>query len=156
MEYYKVAALIGTIVFLLSAFLPIASNSLFDFSSTFNLIGVYGLLGQGGEASGGPVSVAVTAYGILLTIILYPVAVILGIISIAKRKFSIAAGVLGIVCWVGALLMLSAVPLIDNPLQYTGLGVYIGFVGAIILAAAYFIKPGAAVPQATMPPPAPR
>jgi peptidoglycan/LPS O-acetylase OafA/YrhL len=82
---------------------------------------------------------------------LYPIAVILGFVAIAKRKIALAAGALGLLAWIGTLVFLSTL----NAIQYTGFGVYVGIVGAIIMAVAYFIKPGPAMQQTIAPPPPP-
>jgi hypothetical protein len=154
LDYWKIVALIGTVIFLFSGFLPLISDNLFSPSASFSLFNLYTIAAQGitsGEGSTvGTVSMDVGAIGILLTFILYPIAVILGFVSIAKRKVAMAAGILGLLCWVGAMIALSSL----NAMQYAGLGVYIGIAGAIIIAIAYFMKPSPApAPQAAYPPP---
>jgi len=154
LDYWKIAALIGTVIFLFSGFLPLISDNLFSPSASYSLFNLYTIAAQGvqsGEGSTvGTVSMDIGAIGILLTFILYPIAVILGFVSIAKRKIAMVAGILGLICWVGAMIALSSL----NAMQYTGLGVYIGIVGAIIMAIAYFMKTSPApTPQAAYPPP---
>lgn len=48
MDYWKIVALVGTIIFLVSGFLPMISASEFSFS-LFNL---YAVMGQAGENAG--------------------------------------------------------------------------------------------------------
>jgi hypothetical protein len=149
LEYWKITALIGAIIFLISAFLPWISLSLFDMTSAFNLINTYTSLGQ--SSSTGSVTVSSLDYGILLTIILYPITAVLGFASIMKRSISLAAGILGIICWIGCIVTLASY----NYLQFAGLGIFVGIIGSIILIIAYSLKPHAATPQATIPPPPP-
>lgn len=155
MESSKVVALIGTIVFMVAGFLPLitVTQDVLGTSSSYSatLFDLYRALGQSGESSAGSITLPPTAYAILLTVILYPIAVILGFVAIAKRKIALAAGALGLLAWIGTLVFLSTL----NAVQYTGFGVYVGIVGAIIMAVAYFIKPGPAMQQTIAPPPPP-
>ena len=154
LESFKIVALIGTLLFLFSAFLPLASHSLFDFAGSFSLLNVYSALGQSVSTAGGGGSLSAADIGVLMLIVLFPVALILGLVSIVKRKIALPAGILGILCWIGGLIVLNQFSI----LSYAGLGVYLGLVGAIILAAAYFMKPSATIttiqqPAAPAPPP---
>lgn len=150
MANWKVAVLIGTIIFFISGFLPLVSLSLFDFSFYFSLFHAYTLIIQGGgSSSSGEITITAGAIGILLTLILYPLTVLLGFVSIAKHKLAIVAGILGLLCWIGWLAALNELGII----QYAGLGVYVGFIGAIILLAAFFIKPKEMAAMAPPPPP---
>jgi hypothetical protein len=149
LESWKIIALIGTIVFLISGFLPLVSLTLFDFSFYFSLIHAYNLIIQGGASSSGEIAVTAGAIGILLTVILYPLTVVLGFAAIAKQKIAIVAGILGLLCWIGWLAALNELGII----QYAGLGVYVGFIGSIILLAAFFIKPKEMAAMAQPPPP---
>ncbi|MEM3565999.1 MAG: hypothetical protein QXK18_03905 [Candidatus Bathyarchaeia archaeon] len=131
MEKWQITAILGTIIFLIAGALPlVAGVSLFD---------AYGAVLSGAGAGGIPISTA--SVGILLTIILYPITVILGFVSIIKRKLAIIAGILGIICWIGAILFINEIS--GGVLGY-GYGIYVGFIGAIILLVTYFIKPKAA------------
>ncbi len=158
LDNWKIVALVGTIVFLISGFLPLISASLFDFSFWYSLLNLYASLGQTVETGAGAASVSAGSIGILLTIILYPLAIVLGLVSIARRKIALAAGILGIICWIGAMIaineILSGIPDIGSPLQYVGLSAYIGFIGSIILIIASAMKPSG-VPRQAAPPPAP-
>lgn len=136
---------------MVSGALPVISISLFDLSVYISLFHMYSLLIQGGEASSGEIVVTAGAVGALLTVILYPITVLLGFVSIIKQKIAIIAGILGIICWVGWLMALNEF----GAVQYAGLGVYIGFVGAIILLIAFFIKPKEMVAPPLPPPPPP-
>jgi hypothetical protein len=152
LEKYKVAALIGTIIFFLSGVLPLISLSLFDFSYYFSLFETYGLVLQGGASSSGSFTVTAGSAGILLTIILYPIALILGIVSIFKRKVAIGAGILGLMCWIGWVLALNEL----QAVSYAGLALYVGFMGAIILLIASALKPTTTMQQPPPPAPAPQ
>jgi len=122
MDYWKIVALVGTIIFLVSGFLPMFSTSEFSFS-LFNFYR-------------GSVTIDAGVIGILLTIILYPVAVILGFVSILKRKVAMVAGIVGLICWFGTLAYLVQF----NVVSLAGAGIYVGIVGAVIMAIAYFVK----------------
>jgi hypothetical protein len=85
LENWKIIALIGAIVFLVSAFLPLLVAG----SLGVSLVDFYGLIGWvlgQSEASSGifsgtinlPAEATVTVIGMFLTQILYPAAVILG------------------------------------------------------------------------------
>lgn len=151
MDYWKIVALVGTIIFLVSGFLPMISASEFSFS-LFNL---YAVMGQAGE-NAGSVTIDAGVIGILLTIIPYPVAVILGFVSILKRKFAMVAGIVGLICWIGTLAYLAQA----NAVSLAGVGIYVGIAGAVIMAIAYFLKTSlpptqTASQDTTFPPPPP-
>jgi len=154
LEYWKIAASIGTIVFLFSAFLPLITITVLDTTASISLADLYSALTNAAEQTARDITVLIRSYGILLTVLLYPVTVVLGFVSIAKRKAAFAAGTLGIVCWLGSIIALSSL----QALQYIGLGIYVGFLGAIILLVASALKPTATKPQAAAtpisPPPA--
>ncbi len=142
MDYWKIVALVGTIIFLVSGFLPMVSTSEFSFS-LFNLYT-------------GKVTIDAGVIGILLTIILYPVAVILGFVSILKRKVAMVAGIVGLICWIGTLAYLAQA----NAVSHAGVGIYVGITGAVIMAIAYFLKASlpptqTASQDTTFPPPPP-
>ena len=142
MDYWKIVALVGTIIFLVSGFLPMISASEFSFS-LFNLYT-------------GSVTIDAGVIGILLTIILYPVAVILGFVSILKRKVSMVAGIVGLICWIGTLAYLAQA----NAVSHAGVGIYVGIAGAVIITIAYFLKASlpptqTASQDTTFPPPPP-
>jgi hypothetical protein len=156
LQYWKIVALIGTIVFLVSVFLPFIAVPVFDTTATISLLDLYNSIMQAGEQSAGNVNVPVGVYGILLTVFLYPITVILGFIGVFRRTIALAAGIIGIICWLGAVVALNGL----EALQYMGIGIYVGFVGAIILIIAYALKPRAMTPQGPVapapPPPAPQ
>lgn len=142
MDYWKIVALVGTIIFLVSGFLPMISASEFSFS-LFNLYT-------------GSVTIDAGVIGILLTIILYPVAVILGFVSILKRKVAMVAGIVGLICWIGTLAYLAQA----NAVSHAGVGIYVGIAGAVIITIAYFLKASlpptqTASQDTTFPPPPP-
>jgi hypothetical protein len=148
LEYGEIAASIGTIIFLVSAFLPLITITVLGTTASISIIDLYSALTNAGDQTARDITVLIRSYGILLTVLLYPVTVILGFVSIAKRKAAFAAGTLGIVCWLGSIIALSSLP----ALQYTGLGIYVGFLGAIILLVVSALKPTATKPQAAATP----
>ncbi|MEM3581335.1 MAG: hypothetical protein QXQ64_08790 [Candidatus Bathyarchaeia archaeon] len=129
MEKWQITAILGTIIFLIAGFLPLAS--FLGIVAGGSLIDLYSAALGGGAA---PASA-------LLVMILYPITVILGFVSIIKHKLAIIAGILGIICWIGAILFINEIS--GGVLGY-GYGIYVGFIGAIILLVTYFIKPKAA------------
>jgi hypothetical protein len=148
LENHEVATLIGTVVFLLSGVLPLVSLNLFDFSYYFSLFNAYILVIQGGSLSSASFTVTAGSVGVRLMIILYPVALILGIVSIFKRRIAAVAGILGLMCWIGW-----ATSLIEmQEMSYAGLALYVGFLGAVIFLVAYALKPTATAPLAPPPP----
>ena len=161
MEYWKIAALVGAIVFLVSAFLPLVAAGLFGLS----LVDLYSLIGWAfgqSEVSLGlvdlPAEATVPMIGILLTLILYPITVILGFVSFLKRKLALVAGILGIICWVGAIIFIASIQsmlgMFAEVLGY-GAGIFVGLAGAIILLVASFLKIGGTSQQAAIQPPPP-
>jgi hypothetical protein len=142
MDYWKIVALVGTIIFLFSGFLPMVSGSEFIFS-LFNFYT-------------GKVTIEAGVIGILLTIRLYPVAVILGFVSVLKRKVAMVAGIVGLICWIGTLAYLAQA----NAVSHAGVGIYVGIAGAVIITIAYFLKASllptqTAALDTTLPPPPP-
>jgi hypothetical protein len=162
LENWKIIALIGAIVFLASAFLPLLTAgslgvSLVDF---YSLIGW--VLGQS-EASSGifsgsvnlPAEATVAVIGMFLTLIPYPIAVILGFLSFLRRKVALVAGILGVICWVGAIMFIAGIQSMMGMFAETlgyGAGIFAGLAGAIILLVAYFLKRGGTSQQATIQP----
>jgi hypothetical protein len=147
-ENYEVAALIGIIVFLLSGVLPLVSLNLFDFSYYFSLFNAYSLVIQGGSLSSASFTVTAGSIGVRLMIILYPVSLILGIVSIFTRRIAAVAGILGLMCWTGWALNLIEL----QEMSYAGLALYVGFLGAVIFLVAYALKPTTTAPMAPPPP----
>lgn len=150
MEYWKIVALVGTIVFLTSVFLPLWSTA---FGISSSLANEYQDIGSTDWASSFANYPAATI-GLLLLLILWPIALILSIVSIFKRKTALIAGIVGIICWVGSVMYISQ---LSGALQY-GAGVFAGFAGAIIVLVAYYIKPKPVTsqvspPQVAQPPP---
>jgi len=87
--------------------------------------------------------------GWLLAMILYPVTVVLGLASFLRRKLALFAGILGIICGIGEIMMISGLQSLlaefGGAIEY-GYGIFVGFAGAIIMLAANYIK-GGTVPQ---------
>jgi hypothetical protein len=156
LECWKVVAFIGGVVFLVSAFLPLVSVGFLGVS----LVDLYGLvgwvLGQSGVSVGLvdlPVGAAVPIVGVLLTLILYPISVVLGFVSFLRRRVAFVAGILGIICWVGAVVFIASVQsmmgMFAEALGY-GAGIFVGIGGAIILLVASFLKVGGSSQQAAI------
>jgi hypothetical protein len=153
LEYWKISALIGAIIFLASGFLPFISAGGGVASSP--LTDIYNGLGFGMDW--GTVFSTLPMYGIgwLLAMILYPVTVVLGLASFLRRKLALLAGILGIICGIGEIMMISGVQsYFGGAIEY-GYGIFVGFAGAIIMLAANYIKGGTlpATPTTTPPPP---
>jgi len=156
-------------VFTLSAFLPLITAGAFGFNVSVSLVDFYRIIGyltgQSGESVPGwsstiplPTNAYTALIGILLTLILYPITTILGFISIAKQRVSLAAGILGIVCWACGILTVASLQSLIGPfgslVQY-GVGIFVGFVGSVIFLVAHFLKPTKTVSQSVPPPPPP-
>lgn len=169
MQFWKITALIGTLVFTFSAFLPLVTAGILGFTFSVNLIDLYRAIGYLVRQSGGsmpgtgstiplPTEAYASAIGLLLTLILYPVTVILGFVSIAKQRVSLAAGIVGIICWAGAVIMVTGLQSLSGIaaglIQY-GNGIFVGFIGAIILLVTHFLKLTKIVSQPVPPPPPP-
>lgn len=131
LDTWRAMASIGTVIFLFSAFMPfissIVSVSLMDYY--YQLFGMQNLP---------------TVYGVLHTMILYPMTLALAFAGILKRRFAVVAGAVGVLCWIFALFSVSIYKLNYNPSMWSGLiqygsGIFIGLVGAIIILIAYFI-----------------
>lgn len=159
LEYWKISALIGAIIFLASGFLPFISYiSAGGGVASSPLTDIYSGLGLGMDW--GTVFSTLPMYGIgwLLAMILYPVTVVLGLASFLRRKLALFAGILGIICGIGEIMMISGLQSLlaefGGAIEY-GYGIFVGFAGAIIMLAANYIK-GGTVPQTpTAPPPPP-
>jgi hypothetical protein len=147
--YWRIMALIGVIMFAVSGFLPILVGG------TRGIVPYYQYVGSE-DWSGSFASYPVATLGLLLLVILWPIALVLGILSILKRKIALVAGIFGIICWAGGVMYDTASP--EGWIQY-GAGVYVGFVAAALLLVAYYLKPKQAAPstspQPFAPPPPP-
>jgi DMSO/TMAO reductase YedYZ heme-binding membrane subunit len=156
LEYWKISALIGAIIFLASGFLPFISAGGGVASSP--LTDIYNGLGLGMDW--GTVFSTLPMFGVgwLLAMILYPVTVVLGLASFLRRKLALFAGILGIICGIGEIMMISGLQSLlaefGGAIEY-GYGIFVGFAGAIIMLAANYIKGGTVPPTPTAPPPPP-
>lgn len=153
LEYWKIVALVGAVIFGVSVFLPVYSALGFSRS----LLDEYQDLGSidwGSAFSSYPAS----AVGLLLLAILWPIALVLCIVSIFKHRIALAAGAVGIICWIGAIMYIMGGPA-SGLIQY-GAGIFVGFAGAIVLLVAYYIKPkpvtSQVLPPQVAPPPPPQ
>ena len=142
LETWRATALIGSVIFLFSAFLPflsvfIVSVSLGDYY--YQLFTMQNLP---------------TVYGVLHTMILYPLTLVLAFVGILKRRFTLVAGIVGVLCWIFALFSVSIYKLNFNPSTWSGMiqygtGIFIGLIGAFILLVSFFLKPHARPPPST-------
>jgi len=117
LEYWKIVALVGAVIFGVSVFLPVYSALGFSRS----LLDEYQDLGSidwGSAFSSYPAS----AVGLLLLAILWPIALVLCIVSIFKHRIALAAGVVGIICWIGAIMYIMGGPT-SGLVQY-GAGIF--------------------------------
>jgi hypothetical protein len=139
LNYWKIAAFIGTAIFLLSGFMPMVSDT---YGSSISLLDLYAAIGQG-RGSSVTLAIDLATFGILLTLILYPVTIVLGFVAMANRKVAIIAGILGLICWIGTVAYLAQF----DAISYAGSGVFMGIVGAIAIASAFFLRPSRALTQ---------
>jgi hypothetical protein len=175
METWRVIAVIGAVVFIFSAMLPLIS---IQFIGTFSvsLLDLYSTIGRGGTTSTPEIPEMPSeltqpferiGIGLLMTVILFPITAIIGFISAAtSRKLALAAGILGIICWLGSIWAISELKsllaqqlfgqIAAGMIQF-GTGIFVGILGALIMLASYFIRPSQtkAVTKAPQPPPPP-
>jgi len=128
-------------VFLFAGFLPLVST-VFGYSRS--LLNEYQDVGSM-DWIDGFTHYPVSAAGLLLLLILWPIALILSIVSVFRRQRALIAGIIGIICWAGAAMYISGLP--TGGAQY-GAGTFTGFAGAIIMIVAYYIKLPSSRPQA--------
>jgi hypothetical protein len=171
METWRVIAVIGAVVFIFSVALPLIS---IQFIGTFSvsLLDLYSAIGRGGTTSTPEMPSELTqpferiGIGLLLTVILFPVTAIIGLISVAtSRKLALAAGILGIICWLGsiwAILELKSMlaqqlfgQIAAEMIQF-GNGIFVGILGALIMLVSYFIRPPQTKAATTAPQPPPQ
>lgn len=127
LEYFKVTAFVGTVLFLVSGILPFITLTVLDTPVSVSLIDLYKTLGQNWQLR----------IGLVWAMVLYPVTLVLSFFSMFKRRVALIAGMLGLVCWICVLVALNTVP---SMLQFTGIGVYVGIIAAIVLSITFFIK----------------
>ncbi len=151
MDLRKTVIFIGLILFLLSAVAPFISLGLLNMEGYVNLVGLYVQLAQNGRAAGS-VSVDIAIPGILLAMLLYPLAIILGFTSLFRKRIALASGILALACSgsiLAALIQLEAV-------SYIGIGVYLGIIGSLlIIIISIFKKPPKQIETLEPPPPSP-
>jgi hypothetical protein len=147
--------LTGTTVFLFAGTLPFVSAQFMGMTFSISLFDFYGLVG--GSNSTGLLAnytpqaiMAPPSFGaaLLVTMVLFPIVVIAGFVSVIRPKVTILAGILGVLCWLGSLfavLQLKSLisqqgtlgALAAGSIQI-GSGVCMGILGAVILLASYF------------------
>ena len=128
----------GTAIFLLSGFLP-----LFHAVRTYNLIDLYelewGWIGESLFWSG--LRNSEVLKWIYVSMILYPITLILSHFCIFICKLVYLPGISGVICWFSALATVTyynmAYGLPD--FQY-GIGIFVGIAGAILLVSGYYMK----------------
>jgi hypothetical protein len=135
--------------------LPFVSAQFWGTAFSISLFDFYGLVG--GSNSTGLLAnytpqaiMAPPSFGaaLLVTMVLFPIVVVAGFVSVIRPKLTILAGILGVLCWLGSLfavLQLKSLisqqgalgALAAGSIQI-GSGVYMGILGAVILLASYF------------------
>jgi hypothetical protein len=142
LPYRRIVALVGAILFVLSAALPIAANVF----GSLNLFDIYSFFF---EYSRNLSNLLLTpaGFGLLLSLLFYPIGAILGFIGIVKRRIAWIAGFLALLSQVGTVLMVGTSGeggeiFLQVMSMDVSFGVFIGFAGAIIILIAAKINPG--------------
>jgi hypothetical protein len=137
-KVWQIAAILGTVIFLFSGFLDLLSSVFYSFS----LLDFYELE-MGMKPSLNYQGLPSNLSAIYLTMILYPITIILGVLLltvIPKRSLGLTAGSVGILGWICALVAVSNVRYVQigrttiTVAQY-GIGIFAGLIGAGILLA---------------------
>jgi len=153
LETWQVVALIGAVIFLFAGFLPLISASAMFVTISFSLVDMYRFITSPQPGTPTPpemtISIPTGAYMLILALILYPITIILGFLSIIKQKLSLIAGILGIICWIGGIWFVYDLNTLSLGVLNYGIGIFVGFVGAIILLAAFFVKRREVAPLST-------
>lgn len=140
MDYWRIAVLIGIVIFLFSAFLPLVSYII-----SFSLADYYGLQAGIQQLGVDKWTMPKGLEGLFITMLLYPITLILGFVAIWKRSLALAAGSLGIVCWLSAFAAVSYFKINTDPrfslLIHYESGIFLGLIGAVILLMSFFLKP---------------
>ncbi len=154
MKIWQIAVFNGTLILLLSGALPLVS---IQFIGTFSLslFDLYTGFGRGLSMLESPSELTETlssvVAGLILTVILFPIAVAVGFASLKiGPKACLVAGFLGMICWLSSLFALiqlklsiaqSGSPLggLAASLIQIGYGVYGGILGSIILLLSYLV-----------------
>ncbi len=175
MKTSAILAIVGVIVLLIALVLPWIAVNAFGLSVGASLGEMYGALLEGlGSAQANYTPdisslsslVSPTMIGILATLILYPVALIVGIVSVKVKKLTIAAGVLAIITgilWIvgieglkSTLASLGSVQGIDiSSMIGAGYGTYLAIISGVIFFVAFFVRNRASKTSYTAPPPPP-
>jgi hypothetical protein len=140
MRFWQIVAIFGTVIFFFSGFLDLFSS----FFYAFSLLDFYEW--EMGMKSPFKPGLPSSLSAIYLTMILYPVAIMLGVLLtvIRKRSLALAAGSVGVVGWACALAAISNVRYAQiggttiTVAQY-GIGIFVGLIGAGILLASGFL-----------------
>lgn len=145
--------LIGTVIFVFSAALPMISIQLIV-TFSIRLFDMYRWLGLGPSVpendSQWTEAFSTVRAGLFLVAILYFITVVAGFISaVTSPKVSLIAGVLGMACWLSSMFAIlqlkSVISQLGGPfgafanLVQIGYGVYVGILGSGILLVSYFV-----------------
>ena len=153
METWQVIALVGTVIFLIAGFLPLISASVMFVTISFSLVDMYRFItSPQPEAPTTPemtIPIPTGAYMLFLSLVLYPITIILGFLSVVKQKIALIAGILGIICWIGGIWFVYDLNTLAMGMLNYGIGIFVGFIGAIILLVAFFVKRREATPSPT-------
>jgi hypothetical protein len=172
LDYWRICASGGTIVFLVSLFLPwvsfAASYGGYGGSYDLTLVSTYSNLASA-AGQGIPILRLIVllfavapalAIGLIVLLALWPLAMILAVASVFNRLTALAAGILGIICWGGAVIFINGIQsnLASLPFEIGsymnmqfGAGVFAGFGGAFMLLVARFFPSQGPRPQAAPP-----
>lgn len=159
LEYWRIIALIGIIVFLFSLFSPLVSlggagvSLLFTYSVTGDIslpdnAVIRATLGHIFSVREYEEYTQGAALKILITMILFPIALAIGFISlIINHKMALVSGMLGIICWLSsiwAVMEIKSMAIEKGAQSWSeaitfGSGIIVGIVGAVVLIISYFI-----------------
>lgn len=154
MKIWQIAVFNGTLILLLSGALPLIS---IHFIGTFSL-SLFDLYTEFGFGLSIPESsyeltdaLSSVVAGLILTAILFPIAVAVGFASLRiGPRACLIAGLLGMMCWLGSLFALIQLKLsmaqsggpvggLAASFIQIGYGVYGGILGSVILLISYFV-----------------
>lgn len=166
LNYWRFIALIGTILFIYSAFLPLISIQIWMTTSSISLIDFYSIISiyaRYGDITPQPwwptsqpwwpkelnLYFLRIGIGFFLTMVLFPLTTVFGFISLIDHKLALFTGIFGIICWSGSIWgiyelksFIAQMPLfgttILSMIQF-GTGIFTGMLGAGILITSYFI-----------------
>ena len=141
MDYWRIVALVRIATFSVSAFIPLVSSLI-----SLSLIDFYGLEIGIQKPPFGTWTMPNDLAMVFVTMFLYPITLILGFLTLLRRRLALAAGSVGIVCWLSAFLAVSNWKLNYSPQEFSmliqyGAGIFFGLVGGVIILISFFLKP---------------